>query len=196
MALYVENLVENPLGTFREEGPTESIKHQDADTTSAEKALHANCRKLAAYFVFVLFLHSFPKHLLAIWYSVLQFDPAQRLLCSCPVSRRTSPWPQVMGEVPLLITSGWKQVEHKPLLSQWTYKHFPAMGKTSPFCCLLLEVDGVGKGGNRASTRRGEQCVRTFIKHLNKHYSEELSPKTYKLICDETSGKTFHIRHI
>lgn len=38
MALYVENLVENPLGTFREEGPTESVKHQDADTISSRES--------------------------------------------------------------------------------------------------------------------------------------------------------------
>ena len=37
MAFYVENLVANPLGTLREEGPTEPIKRQDADTTSSRE---------------------------------------------------------------------------------------------------------------------------------------------------------------
>lgn len=59
MALYVENLVENPLGTFREEGPTESIKHQDADTTSSREGpaceLQETACVLCIYPVFALF---------------------------------------------------------------------------------------------------------------------------------------------
>lgn len=37
MALYVENLVENPSSTLREGGPAESIKQHDADTTSSRE---------------------------------------------------------------------------------------------------------------------------------------------------------------
>ena len=115
----------------------------------AEKALHANCRKLAAYFVFILFLHSFPKHMLGMWYLVLQFDPAQHLLCSCPVSRRASPQLQVMGGVPLLTASSWKQVQYTPPLPQihpLNLQTLPSHGKNLPILLLIIR-SGWGRQG-------------------------------------------------
>lgn len=66
MVLYVENLGENPLGTFREKVQLSLLSTRMHIKLPAEKALHANRRNLAVYFVLILFLHSFPKHLLVI----------------------------------------------------------------------------------------------------------------------------------
>lgn len=92
MALYVENLVENPSSTLREGSPGESIRHQDAGTTSSRE--DAACKlQEAVSFVFVLLVPSFPKHLQVACHTVLQLHPIQHL-CSSPVSTRVSPWPK------------------------------------------------------------------------------------------------------
>lgn len=84
----------------------------------AEKTLHTNFRKLSACFVFILLVPSFPKHLQVACHSVLQLDPIQHL-CSSPVNRRVSPWPKVLGGVPLLTASSRKQMGYSPLLSHF-----------------------------------------------------------------------------
>lgn len=77
MALYVENLVKNLVKG--REVQLSLLSNRMQILLPAEKARHANCRKLSACFAFILLVPSFPKHLLVICHSVLQLDPVQHL---------------------------------------------------------------------------------------------------------------------
>lgn len=145
-----------------------------------EKALHANCRKQAAHFLFNLVLHSFPKHLLVIRYSVLQLILHSTCFAAVLWAEEPLPGHKWWEEYHCWLQTAENEcsIRFFSLQStQWPYKLFPAMGKTSPFCCLLLETDGACEGRNGVSFGREEQCERTYIKHLNKHYSGRVSTK-------------------